>query len=91
LEALGTPKLTTSTFKGDLLNPPKLTEVEERLLQEALEKNESKVLRDLLSSIVQNQIDLLQSWPREGAATASTLQERTAMHQQAAQHKCMRR
>jgi hypothetical protein len=46
--------------------------VEERLLQEALEKNDSKVLGDLLSSIVQNQIDLLQSWPREGEDCEAT-------------------
>jgi hypothetical protein len=58
--------LNVNDIRNDL-NPPKLTELEERLLQEALEKNDSKskVLGDVLSSIVQNQIDLLQSWPRD--------------------------
>jgi hypothetical protein len=63
--------LNVSEFRNDL-NPPKLTEVEERLLQEALEKNDSKVLGDVLSSIVQNQIDLLQSWPRDGGDCETT-------------------
>jgi hypothetical protein len=63
--------LNVNDIRNDL-NPPKLTEVEEPLLQEALEKNDSKVLRALLSSIVQNQIDLLQSWPREGGDCETT-------------------
>jgi DNA helicase IV len=63
--------LNVNELRNDL-NPPKLTEVEERLLQEALEKNDSKVLGDVLSSIVQNQIDLLQSWPRDGGDCKTT-------------------
>jgi hypothetical protein len=51
----------------DELNPSIVTKHQERMLETLLKQNDSRALGlgDLLSFIVQNQIESLQSWPQK--------------------------